>query len=318
MKARHYLLIPALAAMAVSCSNEADVLQPAERTTVRATTEYTPATRTIFKDPTSGEKGYTISLTWNTTETSESIDVAGFDPYGNAISFTNASTVFTGVAGSLTNNDQSMEFTGTPPANEGKVAYFYPSGAFESNGGAIVEKKSFYLPQTQKGNDNLDHLPAVNWMYSDAVAPTANFTLQPLGAIVRFDLTFPTAVTGGRITFSSSKKSFIGSVEITYPGGTISLQDGIIDMLIGIEDINTNRVIAYMMVGAVPDASTMGSFVLNNATLGIGADMTLADGVSEVAYTKSLGTTHSTATWEPGKTYNIVVTAWDSSTTITP
>jgi hypothetical protein len=62
-----------------------------------------------------------------------------------------------------------------------------------------------------------------------------------------------------------------------------------------------------MMVGAVPGPAPTETYLgLQGATLTLEA--TMSDGKK---YTKALGTTHSTATWEPGKTYNIV-------TTITP
>jgi hypothetical protein len=317
MKARHYLLIPALAAMAVSCSSEADVLQPeqkADGTTVRATTEYTPATRTLFGTPTSADEGltYTIPLTWNEDPTSESIDVAGLYAIGTPTEF--ASSPFTGVAGSRSNNDQSMEFTGTPPENEGKVAYFYPSGAFQSNGIFIIEKNLFTTDQTQTGNDNLAHLSGVNWMYSDAVDEGEDFTLHPMGAIVRFDLTFPAAVTGGTIKLSSSNRyPFISTVAIDYSGGTTSVSPSSLrSQSLKIEDISTDKVIAYMMVAAVPEPEPPATPIfggLNSATLTLTATITTTGDGGTVVYTKSLGTTHSTATWEPGKTYNIVVAA---------
>jgi hypothetical protein len=317
MKARHYLLIPALAAMAVSCSSEADVLQPEPRTTVRATTEYTPATRTIFGTPTSADEGltYTIPLTWNEDPTSEHIDVAGFDTDGKAISFTNFVTYFLGVAGSLTNGDQSIKFTGTPPANEGTVAYFYPYDAFVDNSSGKIENRIglTYSQNQWGGNDNREHLSSFNWMYSDAVDEGEDFTLHQLGAIVRFDLTFPYAVKDGDIMLSSNKNSFISSVEISYTSGTtpVITPTGSDSQGIEIDGISPaeKHVIVYMMVGAVPAAS--GFTGLNSANLTLEATMGIEGGGSAL-YTKML-TTHGTATWEPGKTYNIVVgeNDWD-------
>jgi hypothetical protein len=137
-----------------------------------------------------------------------------------------------------------------------------------------------------------------------------------MGAIVRFDLTFPTAVTGGTIKLSSDKRSFIEQVDISYIGGTVSVDPiDYYEQSIEISGINTTQVTAYMMVAAVPAAS--GFTGLNSATLTLEAEMTLAEGGTAI-YTQSLGTTHATATWEPGKCYNFAaeveaneITMWE-------
>jgi hypothetical protein len=300
--------------MAVSCSNDDEVLQPEQKadgtTTVRATTEYTqvPATRTLFGTPTTTDAGktYSIPLTWNDDPTTESVDVVGFKADGMP---TYSLSTFTGVERS--EDGKSMEFdisSGYPEGNNvEKYVFLYPKGAFMTNGEDVTNSNSpVYLnaTQAQSGNDNRDHLPAVNWMYSDAVDEGEDFTLHPLGAIVRFDLTFPTAVKGGTITLSSDKSSFICGIPIQYSDGKASATYFCFDnsQSLTISGIDTKNVIGYMMVGATSDFDG-----LQDAALTLEAVMTNGDGTSNT-YTKELGTTKSDANWQPGKCYNFAAT----------
>jgi hypothetical protein len=315
MKAMNFLLIPAFAALAVSCSND-ETLQPEKKqpVVVQAGIEYTevPATRTLFGIPTSedGGKSYTIPFTWDYTDpTSEEIDVLSWDnPYGNIM---RPFTVFDGVAGSLTNENKSMRFTGTyPEGTNGKCAYLYPSKAFYVGTDKIQNSLPLDATQAQTGNDNLTHLRAVNCMYSDQVDEGEAFTLKALGAILRFDLTFPSDVTGGTIQLSSSGNSFITGDDISFSEegtATATYTGRAKKQSLTIAGISTDQVIGYMMVGT---SSIHTGLQLQSLTLT--ATMTLSEGGTTV-YTESLGNTTGTANWEPGKCYNFVVTSWDSA-----
>jgi uncharacterized protein (TIGR02145 family) len=143
-------------------------------------------------------------------------------------------------------------------------------------------------------------------MYSDAEDAEEDFTLQSLGAILRFDLTFPKVVTDGTITLSSgSKNSFISTVSIEYIEGKplVSTPSTGNAQSLTISGINDDHVIAYMMVGA---ASTFTG--LQSAKLTLKAEMTNEEGTSDT-YTKIMGTTKSDANWVAGKCYNFDV-AW--------
>jgi hypothetical protein len=311
MKAMNFLLIPAFAALAVSCSND-ETLQPEEKQpiVVRATTEYTgvPATRTLFGDvaPTEGSTVHSVSLVWNEDETSEKVDVMGFTttgkPYGDR-SF----TLFTGVADSRSEEGKSMSFTADayPGSDIGKYAYFYPSGTFSPQTDNINTPGLFSTALKQSGNNSLAHLPAVNWMYSELSAPEAAFTMKPITAILRFDLTFPTAVTNGTITLSSDKTSFVSQIRITCDGTTVSTtkRTAYNSQSVEIADIPepTTNLTVYMMTGAPKG----GYEDQGGATLTLTATMP----TEAKTYTTTLGTTTSEARFLPGKCYNFVVGA---------
>jgi hypothetical protein len=313
----NFLLIPAFAALAVSCSHD-EALQPEKKqpVVVQASTEYTeaPATRTIFGTPTSGDDGksYSIPLTWNyLNPTNEKVDVVSFNGDGDIM---NGLTTFDGVAGSLTNENKSMRFTGTYPTGTNDMcAYLYPTGYFqvgmnyETMKLAILPQTDFTTTQIQTGNDNREHLTGVNWMYSDRVAEGAPFTLKPIGAILRFDLTFPSEVTGGTIMLASQTGSpFHTQLKVSFSGdGTASIVYVEDDMTnyqsLDISGITpaTKEVVGYMMV---PPTLTS----LQNINLALIATM------KEGTFIKILGTTTSTAKFEPGKCYNFVVpNNWD-------
>jgi uncharacterized protein (TIGR02145 family) len=300
--------------MAVSCSTNDDVPQPEQTadgtTTVRGTTAYTPATRTVFGPAALGEDGFTIPLTWNTVETTEHIDVVGLLTDGGLAGY---SASFTGKADSRSTDGKSMEFTGTPPKDADKYAYVYPSGKYTED--VTVEFHNLTATQTQTDNDNLNHLPDYNWMYSEKVAEGEDFTLNQLGAILRFDLAFPTAVTGGTITLSSDKESCLDKVGISYTrekAVTSDFSSGsktFTSQSLKIENIAsaTTSITAYMMVATASDFAG-----LKEATLTLKAEMTPDDkDEPSVIYTKVLGKTHDEANWEAGKTYNFAVEAKD-------
>jgi uncharacterized protein (TIGR02145 family) len=203
-----------------------------------------------------------------------------------------------------------MDFeVGTYPTNAGTVAYLYPQGAFtvDSESSQIQSNNLLNATQAQPNNTVApNHLSAKNWMYSKAVAPGADFTLQPMGAILRFALTFPTAVKGGTITLSSDKASFIQSVQIAYSGETASVSvtktDYSQSLTIAKGEPN-NSIVAYMMVAAVD-----GFIGLNSATLTLIAELSDPSGTSTNTYAAKLGTTKSDANWEAGKCYNFTAT----------
>jgi hypothetical protein len=296
------LLTTVIAALAASCSND-ETLQPEAKqpVTVRATTEYTqePATRTLFGTPELVEGSstvYSIPLTWGDPK-DESIDAVSWDDTGKPIY---PFATFLGVENSLSDDGKSMSFTGEYSTTEtnGKCAYFYPAGAFDIFGEIIENSVSFANLQEQTGNGNLDHLPAVNWMYSEPVDEGTPFVLKPVGAILRFDLTFPGTVTPNFVTLSSLKESFIGDVAIDYSGGSASLDAyrGTDEQDLFISGVTGTELTAYMMVGAVE-----GFTGLNSALL------TLTVRTSDITYTKVLGTTKSDAYWKPGTCYNFTI-----------
>jgi hypothetical protein len=274
--------------------------------TVRATTEYTqvPATRTLFGTPKlvpESSTVYSIPLTWNTPD-KESINAVSFDDRGTP---GNPFALFEGVENSLSDDGKSMSFEGTYSATERgyKCAYLYPAGAFYPST-EVRHYDSFAKSQTQIGNDNLDHLPALNRMYSEKVDEGAPFVLKPLGAILRFNLTFDTEKSLEGIVLSSDKESFIASVFIDYTESSASFyfnsstssQDLLINSATG------TNLTAYMMVGAVEGFTGLNS-----------AELTLTAYTSGGTYSKVLGTTKSDAYWKPGTCYNftIGVDDWD-------
>jgi hypothetical protein len=295
--------------LAGSCSND-ETLQPAEKqpVVVRATTEYTevPATRTLFGEPTldTGGKSYSIPLVWNEDETTEHLDVMGYTLTGAP--YDNSFTTFTGVADSRSEDGKSMSFTADayPGSDIGKYAYFYPSGTFSPQTTLIYNTTGFSkIVLKQSGNNSLAHLPAVNYMYSELAAPEAAFTMKPMTAILRFDLTFPTAVTNGTITLSSDKSSFVSQIRIMCDGTTISTarRSSFTSPSVEIADIPepTTNLIVYMMTGA-PEG---GDADQGGATLTLTATMP----TEAKTYTTTLGTTKDDARFLPGKCYNFVV-----------
>jgi hypothetical protein len=310
------LLIPAFAALAGSCSNDNEALQPEalKPVVVRATTEYTevPATRTLFGEvaPTDGSTAYSVSLKWNDdSENPEKIDVMGFDTYGYPSG--EDYTPFTGVAHSRSTNGKSMSFTADayPESDSDRYAYFYPSGEFETREAVLVTTKNdLSSGQKQSGNNSLAHLQAVNWMYSELSAPEEAFTLKPLTAIFRFDLTFPKAVTNGTIMLSSgTKNSFVSMLLISYDRVTASVDyySKSNSLFVEIADITvpTTHLTVYAMTGGLPN----GHFDQGGATLTLKAMM------GQGTFTTTLGTTKDDARFLPGMCYNFVVGAdkWD-------
>jgi hypothetical protein len=276
--------------------------------TVRATTEYTqvPATRTLFGTPepiAPGSTVYSIPLTWDSWN-NESINAVSWDDAGQPIS---PFATFSGEENSLSDDGKSMSFTGSYSAGAtgGKCAYLYPAGVFELSD-FIHNKAIFTDAQVQTGNDNLDHLQTLNRMYSEKVDEGAPFALKPLGAILRFDLTFPDAITPNFIRLSSSNKyPFIAYVRIDYSGGSASLDtyENKSVQMVAISGVTAGtELTAYMMVAAVEGFTGLNS-----------AQLTLTANTSGGNYTKALGTTKSDAYWKPGTCYNFTIGAsdWD-------
>jgi hypothetical protein len=305
------LLTTVIATLAVSCSHD-EALQPEEKqpVVVRATTEYTevPATRTLFGTPTldTGGKSYSIPLTWNEDETSETIDVMGFTltgaPYGDR-SF----TPFTGVADSRSEDGKSISFTANeyPETSIDKYAYFYPSGTFLPQTNNINTPGLFStVVQKQSGNNSVAHLAAVNWMYSELAAPGEAFILKPMTAILRFDLTFPAAVTNGTLTLSSDTSSFVSQIRIMCNATTVYTEKRTAypSQYVEIADIPepTTNLIVYMMTGA-PDGG------YNTGQGGVTLTLTAEMPTEAKTYTTTLGTTKDDARFLPGKCYNFVV-----------
>jgi hypothetical protein len=276
--------------MAVSCSNEAEVLQPEQKADgaiiVRGTTEYTPATRTIFSDAVLGDKGATVSLTWGDPE-DEYIEVVGFTKNEvEGIPNYVPRTLFVDHPGvSRSADGKSMDFSVKYPPDgdtEYTFAYLYPAKTYKEDWGSVIKNKnSLTALQTQTGNETPAHLSDYHLMYSDRLmAKGVPFTLHQQGAILYFVLSFPTAVTDGTITLSSDKESFISSVAITYPDGiaSVAATDSVVSQSLKIESISpaANVVVAYMMVGAAS-----GFEGLQGATLTLKAEMTHADKTSK-------------------------------------
>jgi hypothetical protein len=316
------LLLSAFAALAGSCSND-EALQPEEKQpiVVRATTEYTevPATRTIFGDvaPTDGSTLHSVSLEWNEDETSEKIDVAGFNSGGYL--YNNVSTTFYGLPDTRSTDGKSMSFevTSYPTTDEGKYAYLYPSGAFNVETYVIESKQALIETQTQSGYNSLTHLSASNLMYSEWRGAGEAFTLKPATAILRFDLTFPEAVTTGKLTLRSSRGSaFQTVVKIEYYTGTAVLSHATSTAsqsitIAGIED-PTDKLTVYMMTGAGAIPAGMESDMgVGGVTLTLEAAMKDAESGSDVTYERTLGTTKSDARFLPGKCYNFTVASGD-------
>jgi hypothetical protein len=326
MKAMNFLLIPALAVMAVSYDNEAKASEPEKsRTTfVRTTTDYTivSAKRALFGEAISEEedKTYTVTLTWKTPEEIESIEVVGFEPYRMPHA---QFTTLTGITGTRSRDGKSLSFEGTYPVSEsGKYAYVYPEkvfGVWYGDQVQTLEDVSLAANQVQGSeydsrNDNPDHLHKVNWMYSDQVAAEDTVMLKPMGAIVRFDLTFPKKVGGGTITLRSSGYPFLNGVYFGYHDEAATAIPHP-DSYSGSQSLElftipkTNRLIGYMMVGAIEDFDG-----LQNVSLTLTAEVGgYYSENGKTLYIKKLGTTKPDANWEAGKGYNFVVkdTEWE-------
>jgi hypothetical protein len=313
------LLIPAFAALAVSCSNDTEALQPEQSSPaiVRATTEYTetPATRTFFGKPGTGEGGYkiiSVPLTWNTDETTEYIDVAGFDDSGIK---SGAFTAFQGVGGSRSENGKSMDFTGTYPVAD-NYAYFYPKDKFtyDSEKG-MMKSTGIADAQIQDGNADIDqfqeghaYITAVNRMYTDLYSKGTAFALHPQGAILVLDITIPVTEplpnSDVIITLKSSKSSFINTVFVSYDAegqailtaGDDSKNEQTLTIQ-GLEDTRNSFVTGYMIIGTAPDFTGLQS-----------ASLTYSIKVSGgKTYEGSLGNTTGSANWEAGTCYYIAV-----------
>jgi hypothetical protein len=345
MKAMNFLLIPVFAAMAVSCGNATKTSQSKQEratvvtdtmdadtmgtdtvmpiTLVRATTDYTivSAKRALFGETISEEedKTYTVTLTWEAPGELERIEVVGFEPYRMPHA---QFTTLTGITGTRSLDGKSLNFKGTYPVSEsGKYAYVYPKrvfGVWYGDQVQTLEDVSFAANQVQgteydSRNDNPDHLHKVNWMYSDQVAAEDTVILKPLGAIVRFDLTFPKKVGGGTITLHSSGHPFLSGVYFGYHDEAATAIPHP-DSYSGSQSLElftmpkTNRLIGYMMVGAIEDFDG-----LQNVSLTLTAEVEYYPEKGKTLYIKKLGTTKPDANWEAGKGYNFVVrdTEWE-------